>query len=339
MHIVNENLHDINDDLLVKFLTGEADAYEASKVESWLQQNAENKKYFDHFVLIWEESLRLSVKSNPDENDAWSRFLQLRKSNESKTGVRRFYFFNSWIRVAATLVLIASLGWLAHYVSSIRTSKPIETVNVATEKNVITDTLPDGSVATLNKHSVLSYPSAFKGNKREVTLSGEAFFTVKPDKTKLFIVHANDITVQVVGTSFNVRSENGKTEVIVETGVVIVSKKSERTPSEKRAVQLKPKQKIITQWKDSTMVKDSASDKLYNYYLSKEFICNNTPLKKLVETLNEAYDTNITIENKVIENLPITATFKNESLDHTLSIISETLGVTVEKENDKIILK
>ena len=96
--------------------------------------------------------------------------------------------------------------------------------------------MPDGSVITVNKNSTLSYPSEFKGKTREVALNGEAFFKVTPNKEKPFIIHVNDVTVRVVGTSFNIRSEKGKTEVIVETGIVQVTKN-------KRTVSLLPKRK------------------------------------------------------------------------------------------------
>jgi ferric-dicitrate binding protein FerR (iron transport regulator) len=78
---------------------------------------------------------------------------------------------------------------------------------------------------------------------------------------------------------------------------------------------------------------------LYNYYVTHEFVCDDTPLWKLVEVLNEAYGSHIEIANPDLRNLPLTATFHNEPLDRTLSIISETFSITVEHQNEKIILK
>ena len=76
---------------------------------------------------------------------------------------------------------------------------------------------------------MLSYPASFKGKTRSIKLKGEAFFNVAPDKEKPFIIDVNDVQVKVVGTSFNVRSYNGITEVIVETGIVQVTKAGETT--------------------------------------------------------------------------------------------------------------
>ena len=192
--------------------------------------------------------------------------------------------------------------------------------------------LNDGSVVTLNKNSSLAYPDKFAGDEREVTLNGEGFFQVTPDKSKPFTVHVNDITVKVVGTSFNIRTLNGKTEVIVETGIVQVSRKN-------KMVELRPKEKVLVSQEDSSLVKQVETEKLYNYYRTKEFVCDNTPLWKLVEVLNEAYQANIVIQKPQLRSLPLNTTFSNESLDHILEVIQLTFDITVEKENDKIILR
>jgi ferric-dicitrate binding protein FerR (iron transport regulator) len=135
-----------------------------------------------------------------------------------------------------------------------------------------------------------------------------------------------------VGTSFNVRSVKGVTEVIVETGIVQVTRKNE-------TVELRPEEKIKVSESDLVLIKEKEEEKLYNYYLTKEFVCDDTPLWKLVEVLNEAYDTSIVIENKELRNLKLNTTFVNESLDNVLDIASLTFGFTVTKENGRYILK
>jgi ferric-dicitrate binding protein FerR (iron transport regulator) len=186
-------------------------------------------------------------------------------------------------------------------------------------------------VITVNKNSSLSYPSKFSGQTREVALTGEAFFKVTPNKEKPFIINVNDVTVRVVGTSFNIKSKKGKIEVIVETGIVQVTKN-------KHTIRLLPKEKVVSLRLDSTLARDTVQDLLYNYYRSKEFICNNTPLQSLVQTLNEAYSSNIIIENDAIKHLPITTVFKDGSLDNILAVISETFKLKTEKTGNKIIL-
>jgi ferric-dicitrate binding protein FerR (iron transport regulator) len=235
----------------------------------------------------------------------------------------------SLVRIAAAIVLIIGMGALGYLFFNNAAPKQML---AQTQGNVLKDTLSDGSMVTLNKRSSLSYPEQFKGNKRKVALKGEAFFNVAPDKTKPFIISVNDVEVTVVGTSFNVKSENGNTEVIVETGVVKVTKAG-------KTIELRPGQKTMIAAADSSPVKQEVTDKLYNYYRSREFDCENTPLWKLVEVLNEAYDAHIVIGTPEIRNKPITTTFNNESLEHILDIIKETFYITITRNGDEIILQ
>lgn len=322
----------IEEDLLVKYLVGETDEEETLDVEKWIGASDENKKRFEQVMLIWEQSLELAKPAVVNIDDAWNRMQQrIPQGEQQKTTAPVKSFNKSWLRIAATVITVVCAGWLGYILFTKNKVEPVTIVAVASANKVVTDTLPDGSVITVNKKSTLSYPSLFEGSTREVVLNGEAFFKVTPDKQQPFIIHVNDVIVRVVGTSFNIKSEKGKTEVIVEAGIVQVTKSN-------RTVKLLPKEKVITAWKDSTLAKDSVQDELYNYYRSKAFICNNTPLQNLVATLNEAYNANIVIENTSLNNLPITTVFKDESLDNILTVISETFKINIKKTGDQITL-
>ncbi|MFR7808806.1 MAG: FecR family protein [Butyricimonas faecihominis] len=79
------------------------------------------------------------------------------------------------------------------------------TINIpyGAEYNLV---LSDGSKIYLNAGSTLRYPDQFIGDKREVFLTGEAYFEVKSDSLHPFIVHASDVAIRVLGTSFNVNA-------------------------------------------------------------------------------------------------------------------------------------
>lgn len=325
---VNEN--DMNDELLVRYLLGEATFAERNAVEHWIHTSPANTRYFTHFQLIWETSKQMVVPPTVDADQAWLRFQQRTEQSSIKpTVVRRMNTSFNWMRAAAIAVLCICIAALSYFLSD-RSANT--TITVAAYSNPTKDTLPDGSFVTLNKNSSISYTPRFKGSKRMVDLKGEAFFSVTPDKEKPFIIHVNDITVTVVGTSFNIKSIGGKTQVVVETGIVQVTKNN-------TTIELRPNEKLVTNTADSLLGKETLTDKLHQYYRSKEFVCDNTPLWKLAEVLNEAYNSNIIIERKELRNLPLTSTFYNESLEKILSVIAETFEITVEKKGDQIILK
>lgn len=335
------------DDVLVKYLLGEATTTEADEVMDWVNASDTNRKYFDQFKLIWDESKKLEGKTTIGTDEAWGRFMQRVEREEqgggkaqrgAESGVRDEHKGRtiqlhglSWMKAAAILVMLVGSGWLIYTFTGGAGGGQMLAQSF---DRVQSYTLPDGSMVTLNKHSELSYPAHFDGNSRSVVLKGEAFFNITPNKSKPFIIDAGNSSVTVVGTTFNVKSREEVTEVIVETGIVEVMKKQ-------NAVRLQPGQKATVTKDNEAPVTENITDELYNYYRTNEFVCNATPLYKMVATLNEAYNTDIVIAGDRLKTLPLSVTFHNESLENILKVIGETFKthLIVEKSGNRIILK
>jgi len=294
-----------------------------------MKENETNQEYYNQFKKIWDQSRALASGSSVDVDKAWEIFQNRIAGQNEPAKILKPRF--SWLRVAASIILVAGLG-IAAFMLVNKNIAPKEMV-AQTGQNVLIDTLSDGSVITLNKRSAITYPSKFKGNTRAIALKGEAFFNVAPDKKRPFIISVNDVRVTVVGTSFNIKSENGNTEVVVESGVVRVTRSG-------NSVELNAGEKVVMHANDSIASKEAVDEKLYNYYRTKEFVCDETPLWKLVQVLNEAYDAKIIIGRKELNNMQITTTFYNESLEKVLEVIHLTLDITViKKEDGQIILQ
>ena len=291
-------------------------------MKQWLATDDANVAYYNQLKKIWDESQQLASTMAVDENRAWEKFL-----DRIHPGVIRQARFG-WMRIAAAAIILLGIGFLVYVVVNNREK---ETTIVA-QQAPLNDILPDGSVVTVNKGSSISYPSKFKGKTREVALKGEAFFNVTPNKDKPFVISINDVQITVVGTSFNVKNIKGNTEVVVETGVVRVTKGG-------KTVELNANEKLLTEAKDSVMVKERVSDQLYKYYRTKEFVCDDTPLWKLVQVINEAYSSHVVIGNPALKDMTITTTFYNESLEQVLNVISITFNIKVVKQGDTIILQ
>jgi ferric-dicitrate binding protein FerR (iron transport regulator) len=319
----------MNDDLLVKYLVGETDADENATVEIWLKADEKNQNYYNGFKKIWEDSLVLAQNTTVDENAAWKRLQnRIQEKNIPVYNLKKTSF--NWLQIAASVLLISTLGWFSYSYFENKSANTLITIQAT--NTTLNDTLPDGTTITLNKNSSLTFTQKFKGNTRPVTLKGEAFFDVSHDKTKPFIITINDVTVQVVGTSFNVKNKNGKTTVDVETGIVKVSKNKDQ-------VELRHGEKVIISDQDLKLLKSISKGRLYNYYRNKELVCDQTPLQELVEALNEIYNVNIIIKNPELQEKPITTIFKDQSLDQILEVIQETFLIKIERKNNQILLK
>lgn len=330
---MSELQNNMSDELLVKYLLGEANIDEIMRVRDWIAADAANAKHFEHFKLIWDSSKKLEAKSTVDENAAWERFKAKRDNTGGKPATKVIEMPGTagrmnWMRAAAILVVMVAVGFL---VTNMLNRTP-DMIALQSGDKVLIDTLSDGSVVTLNKNSSIKYPEEFTGDTRKVELQGEAFFEVAPDKKHPFIIHANAADITVVGTSFNVKTTTAKTEVIVATGIVEVAKNE-------HAVQLNPREKATVFLSEEKPLKQANKDELYNYYHTREFVCNSTPLWRLTDVLSEAYGVNIVIADNRLKNLLLTTTFRNESLDNILAVIGQTFNIQVEKKGAEIILK
>lgn len=328
---MSENYHTINDDVLVKYLVGEADTAERIAVKKWLDADISNQKYYDDFQKIWNASLTSTPNDAVNTDAAWQRFQKrIHEKNAPVTEpIARNNHFRNWIRIAASVLLISTLGLLAYTFIQYRATTVLHQQALQTTLN---STLPDGTTVTLNKNSMISYTRVFQGETRPITLQGEAFFNVAPNAQKPFIITINDVTVTVVGTSFNIKNKNGKTTVDVESGIVTVRKNDE-------SVALSKGEKVIIQEQQSVFQKEMSKGQLYNYYRTNTLVCDQTPLQELIAALNEIYGVTIIIKNPTLQNKPITTTFKKQSLTQILNVISETFMVKVVRENNRIIVE
>lgn len=319
------------DSALVKYLLGEANSSEKEYVEKWRGLDSKNEKYFQHFVTIWNQSKHLQPQMEVDVDKAWNKLVekieQAPNIDLNLTKPKSKLINLSLIsKIAAILVIAIGGTWLY---SKIEENK-LETITAS--NTPIIHQLPDGTTVTLNNNSSLTYPKHFKGDTRSVSLKGEGFFKVSPDKTHPFIIDADKATITVVGTAFNVKSTTQKTEVIVEEGIVEVAK-------QEHAVRLLPQQKAIVYENKETPIVYQQNDILYTYYRTKEFVCNTTPLADLIEALNTAYNTNIVLDKPEIGQLKISTTFKDESLDEIVTVIATTLQLDVTHKDKQIILR
>ncbi|MBN9380686.1 MAG: FecR domain-containing protein [Chitinophagaceae bacterium] len=343
---MNENLHTdpgspsgIHEDLLVKHLLGETGPEENARVEAWLAAHPANRHYYEHFRLIWRESRQLdnNFRETDEQTDiAWQKFrrrihrpphLKAIKNDPVPTPEPK-RSFPVWTRIAAIFLLVVSITAVLYFINT-GTAAPEK--RVASTTTTLTDTLPDGSLITLNKQSAIKYPENFK-KERTVQLKGEAFFAIAPDKKRPFHVYTNGVTITVLGTSFNVRDRDTATEIIVETGQV-------RVTDSLHNILLHASERLILRKGDLALSKDSTRNELYKYYRTKEFVCDDTPLWQLAASLEEAYNVKIEIADPQLRELRINTTFRDVSLDQILSVIHETFRIKVSRSGDQVILQ
>lgn len=315
----------MTDELLIKFLLKESTIEEDKQVEMWLNAADANKKYFLQLETIWQVSNTLKNENKRDEAQAWADFKERRAALKPLQGnVIPLNRPIVWLRIAAVFCLIAG-GWIAYSLYG-----RVNYTELSANNLVRIKTLPDGSALTLNKHSKISYADNFKNNRKLKMEQGDVFFNVAKDKTHPFVISIDRVNVVVVGTSFNIKHIKNDTEVNVESGIVSVHFANDE-------VKLYKGEKILINGNTHKLVKEQSTDQLYNYYRSRLFQANNIPLSKLVNALNEAYGSDIILDQKV-KGLTINTTLKMGSLQQNLQIICDTLNLHLSRNGNSILL-
>ena len=193
--------------------------------------------------------------------------------------------------------------------------------------------LPDGSTVTLSPGSKLNYPSSFDGmKKREVFLYGQAFFDIKHNVFRPFIVHTGRLETLVLGTAFNIKAIPDDPDVIVtvKRGKVKVSDQN------KTLAVITPNQQITYNLKKISSTVEVLNNDSYLDWKEQDLLLDNLTLAEAARLLEERYRVKIVINEPSLGSQRFTTTFKkNESFEQVLKSICVFNGVVYKYNKEK----
>lgn len=271
-----------------------------------------------------------------------------------KTSVVRLRW---WYAAAAVLILVG-LGWLVsgdrvlqqsnytykRYVSA----SPVPLKEIVNKgKTPMYVSLPDGSEVRLMPAAAVSYAPVFVQNhKREVFLSGEAFFEVRKDKANPFFVYANDLVTRVVGTSFTIKSSAERVEVIVRTGKVAVMQAKDLTNSEAgtgtsaNELLLTPNQQIVFT-ADKPILARSITENpvaIARPVVKPDFTFDNQPVGEAFKLMQETYGIPILYDSTRLGNCYLRVALRDESFFDKLGIICSTIEASYQVTDGQVVI-
>lgn len=329
------NHHDnISEELLAKYFNQTASTMELEHVRSWAEISPANARALAAYKLIWEKAGDISTKKKFDTDRGWARVRSKMASGNPGSEKQEPTFLNTakkrtllpvnkalpltlWA-AAVVALLVMAFGWF-----QFRKEKTLELLSLTTQNNVSETYLPDGTKVFLNHNSTITYPQNFSGDLRSVSLKGEAFFDVKPDKAHPFVIDANGAEIKVLGTSFNVKAyDKQPVRVDVATGKVLVRKA-------KNEINLLKGQSAEVL--DDTL-RAIVPDMNLMGYRTQIFDFNATELNSVVTSIRDGYHADVRLSGDQISHCRLTIRFEKEPLDATLSVIAETLHLKIRKE-------
>ncbi len=303
---------------IYKYLSGEASPEEKYEILQWINASSENRKDFIHFKQL----RALTQYSTDDPDEAWKRLKQDKRLARKSS---RFIF--SLLKYAAIAIIFLSIGI---FTSQYKLSTP-ENVSLYKEQTqfevpfgqMSKITLPDGTLVSLNSGSKLTYKNDFSSGKRDIELTGEAFFDVKTDKEHPFTINTSGaINIRVFGTSFNVRAYpedeeinatlvNGSVSVIDNQGneltKLVPGENAKYSNSSRKILVSQVDTDFYTSWKDGMVT------------------FRNESLGQIALKIERWYNVKIIIENEKLANELYNGTImKNKPIDQILEVFRVT---------------
>ncbi|MCK9305727.1 MAG: DUF4974 domain-containing protein [Bacteroidales bacterium] len=327
----------IDTELLLKFISGNASEPERTIVLDWISESEENGRIYGRLKNYWVAERYKTFENSTGHPVCMDQTR--RESVNPLPGKKRTIRLRS-IRLRPILLFAASIALiLTTYALSIMLRKervmPEQTmarfeyiVNPGV-KGVVD--LPDGSRVWLNSSSSLKCPEKFDSLARVVELDGEGFFEVLPNKEwPMYVKTSKGYGIKVTGTSFNLSSYSDDNKMVVTLISGSISVVHEENKSE---IKLYPDEQItITEKERPVLVKRANVE--YNTAWKKGYLLfDNTPMEEVIRKMERWYGVNVTLTDSSILDYRFTANFRSESISRVLEILK--LSSNIKHKIDK----
>ncbi|WP_161554526.1 FecR family protein [Sinomicrobium soli] len=308
---------EIDKTLLKRYSAGNCSPEEEKAVEEWL---------FDSGDV---PGIAHPEKNEAHLKDIWNHIVRKTRIRDSPLPKNRY-----GLKVAATaacLVVLLSAGWLNRtylYLPFVKQEQMA--VNYGKQGNM---TLKDGSTIHLRAGTLLTYPSFFAGNTREVFLEkGEAFFHVSKDPSHPFIVHTDSVEIKVLGTRFNVSNVENSSRIYIS-----LTEGKIQFDSGGKKIMLAPGQQLIYDKRSKEVSLVSGMDADYvTAWTRGELWFKDTPLSEVFNILERHYGIPFIPEKEW--DLPFTARFGKQSLQRTLYLLEKSTKLDFERKENRVLI-
>lgn len=309
------------EELLPLYIERKANREQIAQVEAWIAESHANQEIFDAEMALFRYTDALFTMGEIDADQG------LKEVHQKMFRSRWIAVIRAIERVAAILFipLLITILWQVNRMNS----QEVNMLSIRTNPGMTTTTiLPDGSVVTLNSNSELTYPAHFKGKERNLTLVGEAYFSVAKDVKHPFIVStANGANIKVYGTKFNVEAyleEKATKATLVEGSIAMTFKNEKLQDCERKIV---PGEKIIYSYQNRDVNVEKVDVDVAISWVEDKLIFKNTPIREVFRTLSKRYGVNFNVKNQRVYQNAFTGTLEKQRLDRVLEILELSSGI------------
>lgn len=290
-------------------------------------------QYFDE--LDWSRSSFSEEHTEFDRESVLEKINLAIDSGTSRERSRPYRQIITWLVAASLFAGFTFSAWVYRYTLLDRFNPLVIREIIAANGELKKVVLEDGTAVWLNGGSKLSYPESFRGNKREVSLTGEAFLDVAHDPLHPFIVHTGNITTQVLGTSFNIRArgENQLVQIDVLSGKVGIMGTG-TVKGRQGVIFLTAGQELRYNKRSHEIIKNEHAELAgITGWKEGQLVFKNIALPEVITTLEHRFNIHI-LSGKNLAACYISADFTHVPLSNILKILSRLVkGSAVETKD------
>ena len=311
--------------LLAKYMIDELSQEEQEKVWEWRGLSAENERIFSEVVRLRVSWKYFQYNKTDRIEEAW-KMLNTRINRR-----RRIPLFYSVLKYAAVFLLLFSFSYLGW-----QEWKPERYLSIVVKEgeNVKKVELADGSTVWLKAGSSLKVPETFAKDSRKLSLQGEAFFDVTSKNEFPFVVSTEYLNVKVLGTAFNVKTnENRKSvETILARGKVVLLDKQEHA-----VLDMSPGEMVTYDKNTNEYVTETVDVNARTAWRLSQLVFENSTLREITQQLAAKYNVNINIESSDLAKRKFRCVVnENESLTDVLEQLKYLASIQFRVEGNEI---
>ncbi len=350
--------------LIIDYLSGNISHPKQVRLKNWINENENNLELFNRYKAVWVLSGNLQSLSISKSKDNWDTLNKRIAQGKSSVFRQKYLYQKTWslLRVAAVFIFLFALGASLTFIFLKDDVKIPQITEIEVPMGARSHIkLPDGSQVWLNAGSTLRFNDKFNSkSERVVNLVGEAFFKVKTNHEKPFVVKANELNIMAFGTSFNVKAypeEKEITTTLVE-GIVQIKKKEflkkdyslKMSPNQKVVYKVEGNFNKIDSDKNSEsigsnevsnsnaasnadnatpfMTDNNVNTELFTSWKDDRWIIKSKKLSDLIVLIERRYDVSININSPEINDYLFSGTIENETLEQVFQILRLTAPIS-----------
>ena len=328
-------MHSVTQAILFDYFEGKSSPLQRQLIEEWIK-NPDNAEVFYQCLEKWELD---KLQFVPDVAEAHRQYLQ-RVETEKNFGssplpsrprpTGRLGRNRRWLVAACILFMVGSGLFLAQ-------DLVLYTTYTADYGHIRSVRLSDGSQVELNANSRLKVRNTWGlSPQREVWLQGEGFFSIarQADHRK-FIVHTDQLTVEVLGTKFNVAQRRNQTTVVLSEGKV----KLTANAGPKKTILMQPGDCIVLSARDTSFNRRTVAPEKYTVWKENELFFENAPLPEVLQKVEDYYGVKIILQDTTAAEKRFTSSLPNDNLDVVLKSIASVYHLEVSRKQNRVILR